>query len=163
MNKKERLYSMIMKHGQDLKTVFNLDPNTDPVQLSKRLFRLENKAHRLALDFCNGNIDQLTWDNEASKILDKVQAILKNKKNIFVNGDARGYALKIDDDYIRVNNFNIYRDFGGYGIIAPDFKETIENETRKEAETTLEKMDTFEQIDHLERRALLDAQMNGEY
>ena len=105
----------------------------------------------------------MTWDNEASKILDKVQAILKNKKNIFVNGDARGYALKIDDDYIRVNNFNIYRDFGGYGIIAPDFKETIENETRKEAETTLEKMDTFEQIDHLERRALLDAQMNGEY
>jgi hypothetical protein len=160
MNKKERLYSMIMKHGQDLKAVFNLDPNTDPVQLSKRLFRLENKAHRLAVDFCNGDIDQLTWDSEASKILDKVQAILKYKKNIFVNGDARGYALKIDDNYIRSNNFNIYRDFGGYGIIAPDFKEIIENEAEK---STFEKMDTFEQIDHLERRALLDAQMNGEY
>jgi len=160
MNKKERLYSMITKHGQDLKTVFNLDPNTDPVQLSKRLFRLENKAHRLAVDFCNGDIDQLTWDSEASKILDKVQAILKYKKNIFVNGDARGYALKIDDNYIRSNNFNIYRDFGGYGIIAPDFKEIIENEAEK---STFEKMDTFEQIDHLERRALLDAQMNGEY
>ena len=151
---------MITKHGQDLKTVFNLDPNTDPVQLSKRLFRLENKAHRLAVDFCNGDIDQLTWDSEASKILDKVQAILKYKKNIFVNGDARGYALKIDDNYIRSNNFNIYRDFGGYGIIAPDFKEIIENEAEK---STFEKMDTFEQIDHLERRALLDAQMNGEY
>ena len=160
MNKKERLYSMIMKHGQDLKAVFNLDPNTDPVQLSKRLFRLENKAHRLAVDFCNGDIDQLTWDSEASKILDKVQAILKYKKNIFVNGDARGYALKIDDNYIRSNNFNIYRDFGGYGIIAPDFKEIIENEAEK---STFEKMDTFEQIDHFERRALLDAQMNGEY
>jgi hypothetical protein len=160
MNKKERLYSMITKHGQDLKAVFNLDPNTDPVQLSKRLFRLENKAHRLAVDFCNGDIDQLTWDSEASKILDKVQAILKYKKNIFVNGDARGYALKIDDNYIRSNNFNIYRDFGGYGIIAPDFKEIIENEAEK---STFETMDTFEQIDHLERRALLDAQMNGEY
>jgi hypothetical protein len=160
MNKKERLYSMITKHGQDLKAVFNLDPNTDPVQLSKRLFRLENKAHRLAVDFCNGDIDQLTWDSEASKILDKVQAILKYKKNIFVNGDARGYALKIDDNYIRSNNFNIYRDFGGYGIIAPDFKEIIENEAEK---STFEKMDTFEQIDHFERRALLDAQMNGEY
>ena len=160
MNKKERLYSMITKHGQDIKTVFNLDPNTDPVQLSKRLFRLENIAHRLAVDFCNGDIDQLTWDSEASKILDKVQAILKYKKNIFVNGDARGYALKIDDNYIRSNNFNIYRDFGGYGIIAPDFKEIIENEAEK---STFEKMDTFEQIDHLERRALLDAQMNGEY
>ena len=160
MNKKERLYSMITKHGQDLKAVFNLDPNTDPVQLSKRLFRLENKAHRLAVDFCNGDIDQLTWDSEASKILDKVQAILKYKKNIFVNGDARGYALKIDDNYIRSNNFNIYRDFGGYGIIAPDFKEIIENEAEK---STFETMDTFEQIDYLERRALLDAQMNGEY
>ena len=92
-----------------------------------------------------------------------VQAILKYKKNIFVNGDARGYALKIDDNYIRSNNFNIYRDFGGYGIIAPDFKEIIENEARREAETTLEKMNTFDRIDHLERRALLDAQMNGEY
>ena len=48
---------------------------------------------------------------------------LKNKKVLFLNGDARGYALKIDDEYLKNNNFNIHRDWGGYGIIAPDFRE----------------------------------------
>jgi len=38
----------------------------------------------------------------------------------------------------------------------------IENQAEDEAETTLEKMDTMDKIDHLERRMLLDAQMNGE-
>ena len=122
-NKKEILYSRITKHGQNLKAVFNLDQDIDPVKLCKRLFRLENKAHKLALDFCNGEIDQLEWDQKANKILTKVEAILKNKKVLFLNGDARGYALKIDDGYIRNNNLNIHRDWGGYGIVAPDFRE----------------------------------------
>ena len=122
-NKKEVLYSRITKHGQNLKAVFNLDRDLDPVKLCKRLFRLENKAHKLALDFCNGEIDQLEWDQKANKILTKVEAILKNKKVLFLNGDARGYALKIDDEYIRNNNLNIHRDWGGYGIVAPDFRE----------------------------------------
>ena len=122
-NKKEILYSRITKHGQNLKAVFNLDHNIDPVKLCKRLFRLENKAHKLALDFCNGEIDQLEWDQKANKILTKVEAILKNKKVLFLNGDARGYALKIDDGYIRNNNLNIHKDWGGYGIVAPDFRE----------------------------------------
>ena len=122
-NKKEILYSRITKHGQNLKAVFNLDQDIDPVKLCKRLFRLENKAHKLALDFCNGKIDQLEWYQKADEILTKVEAILKNKKVLFLNGDARGYALKIDDGYIRNNNLNIHKDWGGYGIVAPDFRE----------------------------------------
>tara|TARA_Y100001937_G_scaffold74735_1_gene101674 strand:+ start:276 stop:683 length:408 start_codon:yes stop_codon:yes gene_type:complete len=123
MNKKEILYSRITKHGQDLKAVFNLDRDIDPVKLCKRLLRLETKAHKLAVDFCNGVIDQLEWDKKADQILTKVETILKNKKVLFLNGDARGYALKIDDEYLKNNNFNIHRDWGGYGIIAPDFRE----------------------------------------
>ena len=130
-NKKEELYSRITRHGQNLKAMFNLDPNLDPVKLCKKLFRLENKAHKLAEDFCNGIIDQLEWDKKADQILTKVETILKvptgrgiiNKKVLFLNGDARGYALKIDDEYLKNNNFNIHRDWGGYGIIAPDFRE----------------------------------------
>jgi hypothetical protein len=38
----------------------------------------------------------------------------------------------------------------------------IENGAEDERETTLEKMDTMDKIDHLERRMLLDAQMNGD-
>ena len=123
MNKKEELYSKIIKHGQNLKAVFNLDSETDPIKLCKRLFRLETKAHKLAEDFCNGVIDQLEWDKKADQILTKVETILNNKKVLFLNGDARGYALKIDDEYLKNNNFNIHRDWGGYGIIAPDFRE----------------------------------------
>ena len=131
MNKKDKLYSRITKHGQDLKAVFNLDQDIDPVKLCKRLLRLENKAHKLAVDFCNGVIDQLEWDQKADQILTKVETILNvptgrgiiNKKVLFLNGDARGYALKIDDEYLKNNNFNIHRDWGGYGIIAPDFRE----------------------------------------
>ena len=125
MNKKEKLYSRITRHGQNLKAMFNLDRDIDPVKLCKRLLRLENKAHRLAVNFCNGDIDQLEWDKKADQILTKAETIFQNKANgfIFVNGDARGYALKIDDEYLKNNNFNIHRDWGGYGIIAPDFRE----------------------------------------
>jgi len=122
-NEKELLYSRITRHGQNLKAMFNLDRDIDPVKLCKRLLRLETKAHRLAVDFCNGVIDQLEWDKKADQILTKVETILNNKKVLFLNSDARGYALKIDDEYLKNNNFNIHRDWGGYGIIAPDFRE----------------------------------------
>lgn len=121
--KKELLYSRITKHGQDLKRVFNLDPTTDPVKLCKKLLRLENKAHRLATDFCNGDVDQIEFDTKGDKILKKVETILKDKKHLLLNGDARGYALKIDDDFLRINNLSIFRDWGGFGIVAPDFRE----------------------------------------
>ena len=127
MNKeqKETLYKNIKKHGDNLKAIFKID--IDSIKLCKMLFRLENKAHQLATDFCNGDINQLEWDTKGDKILAKVETILKDKKNLLLNGDARGYALKIDDKYIRDNNLTIYRDFGGYGIIAPDFRETFTN------------------------------------
>ena len=123
MNKeqKETLYKNIKKHGDNLKAIFKID--IDSIKLCKMLFRLENKAHQLATDFCNGDINQLEWDTKGDKILAKVETILKDKKNLLLNGDARGYALKIDDKYIRDNNLSIYRDWGGYGIIAPDFRE----------------------------------------
>ena len=121
--KKELLYSRITKHGQDLKRVFNLDPTTDPVKLCKKLLRLENKAHRLATDFCNGDVDQIEFDTKGDKILKKVETILKDKKHLLLNGDARGYALKIDGDFLRINNLSIFRDWGGFGIVAPDFRE----------------------------------------
>ena len=94
MTKKETLYKNIKKHGDNLKAIFKID--IDSIKLCKMLFRLESKAHQLATDFCNGDINQIEWDE-------------------------KGYALKIDDKYIR--DKTIHRDWGGYGIIAPDFRE----------------------------------------
>jgi hypothetical protein len=39
---------------------------------------------------------------------------------VFVNQDPRGYALKIDDEYMRAHSLDLERDGGEYGILAPD-------------------------------------------
>ena len=114
---KERMHNNIQKHGENLNAIF--DTNLEPVTLCKKLFRLENKAHRLATDWCNGAITSDQFDIESQTILHKVGKILGNRLGIFVNGDARGYALKIDDRL--AESMTIYKDWGGYGIIAPDF------------------------------------------
>ena len=118
---KEKMYKDIENHGNNLNKIFNT--NYDNIELCKKLSRLENKAHKLSTDYCNGVIDCNEWELLTDKILKKVCNILnlENDFNIFVNGDCRGYALKIFDDYIRKNDITIYRDWGGYGIIAPDF------------------------------------------
>ena len=38
---------------------------------------------------------------------------------VFINFDARGYALKIKENYSK--DLNIYKDMGGFGIISPEF------------------------------------------
>ena len=124
--KNQKMYDAIEQHGTNLNKIFNTD--YDSVTLCKKLFRLENKAHKLITDECNtGN----SHHTELCKILTAVKKILFTpegmceKKNlylsIFINGDARGYALKINDKYMRENNISLYRDWGGYGILAPDF------------------------------------------
>ena len=114
---RERMNSNIEKHGNNLNAIFNT--GLEPVKLCKKLFRLENKAHRLATDYCNGVVSCDQFDTDSQKILDKVASILGNNLGIFVNGDARGYALKIDDRL--AHQMKIYKDWGGYGILAPDF------------------------------------------
>ena len=109
----------IKKHGDNLKSIFNLD--IDSIKLCKQLFRLENKAHKLATDYCNGDFEG-NIVKESEKILSKVAKILNtNTFNMFFNGDARGYALKFFEDFSK--DKPIHKDWGGYGIIAPDFRE----------------------------------------
>ena len=115
-SQKNKMYENIKTHGDNLKAIFNI--NEDSVKLCKRLFRLENKAHKLATDYCNGDF-QGDIETESNKIVAKARKILKTDE-IFFNGDARGYALKFYP-YITQEN-NIKKDLGGYGIVAPDFK-----------------------------------------
>lgn len=124
MNKKERMYEQIRNHGENLNRIFGL--NEDPVKLAKKLHSLEVKAHKLATDYCNGENGVTTenWDDKCFPILLAVNKILDYKiKNIpvFINGDARGYALKIKDKYTSEHNLQIHKDWGGYGILAPEF------------------------------------------
>ena len=118
---KEKMYQQIEKHGEDLKVIFNLSTDVDAIKLCKQLFRLENKAHRLAEDDYNG----IDVNAEVEKVFKSICKVLnlKNIKDfkIFWNNDPRGYALKIHDEFVFKNKLQIHRDWGGNGILAPDF------------------------------------------
>jgi hypothetical protein len=121
---KTKMYEEIEKHGKNLLVIFPNAIEKDPVKLCKKLLRLENKLHWYATEYCNGNLngDDMGWNIVASKIVGKVAKILNSKDiDIMTNADCRGYSLKINAGVVRAKNLNIYRDFGGYGIIAPDF------------------------------------------
>jgi hypothetical protein len=126
--KKAAMYAQIEQHGNNLNAIFNTP--FDAVTLSKKLRRLEIKAHKIAVDWCNGEngIDSDNIDTHTAPILEAVKKILfaqsynvQRDKAIIFNGDARGYALKISDKYVRENKLQIYTDMGGYGILSPDF------------------------------------------
>ena len=126
--KRETMFLNIVEHGKNLKRVFNLDSSIDEIKLCKALFRIENKAHRIAEDFCNGIVcNEYQKEKIVDEILNKVDKILNFKNQnipVFFNGDCRGFALKIDDDYMRKNKiYPFYSDWGNFGIIAPSFRE----------------------------------------
>jgi hypothetical protein len=124
MNAKERMNNRIITHGLNLMRIFPSNVESDPVKLCKKIHRLEIKAHQLSTDWCNGDIDSDTWEKETDKILTSLDKILYfriHRIPVYINGDARGYALKIKDDYVRDHNLNIQKDWGGYGLLAPEF------------------------------------------
>jgi hypothetical protein len=135
------MMKQIEKHGANLNAIFNT--GLDNVKLCKKLLRLERQAHHAATCLCNTNtLDrlELNWpadkdihqateeeqDAFFEKILIKVNKILNFKTQgipVFINHDPRGYALKIKSEYVKKTNMKIHQDWGGFGIIAPDFTE----------------------------------------
>jgi len=126
---KVELKEKIENHASKLMAIFPDIKETNKLNLCKGLFRLENKAERLALDYCNGDLGEERYEKESNKVLEKVGTLLGlgtwgelNQYNLFVNGDPRGYALKIDSDYVKAHDLDIPKDWGGYGLIAPDLR-----------------------------------------
>lgn len=142
MTAQQRIKMMadIERHGNQLNAIFNT--GLDPVTLCKKLHRLERKAHQATTCLCNTNtlhlqelnrytgydVPEATEEEQerfSNNILNQVCNILKptegQKAAIFINYDPRGSALKIRNSYMREHNLNLYQDWGGYGILAPDF------------------------------------------
>jgi hypothetical protein len=124
-SKKEQQYKAIQEHGIKLKRLFGLD-DIDPIALCKKLHRIEVKESRHNVDLCNGAIDptdeQLDKHTESVlKAIDKITGFRAKGIPVIINGDPRGYALKIDDAYMVEHNVDLHRDMGGYGILAPEF------------------------------------------
>lgn len=130
MTEKQRkiMYEKITSHGENLRKIFSFPSSQDMIPICKKLFSLENKANKIMVDYCNGLIDTDTVDYASEKIFNSCLHILNLAHNspiaiaIQINRDPRGYTLMIDTDYIKENNLHIHTDFGGYGILAPDFR-----------------------------------------
>ena len=126
--KKQRQWAAVYAHGQKLIKLFGLAPETDPVGLYWALHRIEARAHTYAERACNDKSFDTSEEADAKRdvsILRAVDRLLHHVKReipIFVNGDTRGYALKIPDRWMREHNADLQRDMGGYGIICPDFE-----------------------------------------
>ena len=122
----------------NLNRIFNT--GLDSVVLCKKLFRLERKANFAATCLLNTNTLHLhelnrftgydvkeATEEEQDAFFDKIKksvfGILGEKARdvVFINYDARGYTLKLKADFTRSCGVDIFQDWGGYGIIAPDF------------------------------------------
>ena len=119
---RNEMYDRIRKHGENLNKIFGL--NKDPIALCKQLRRLEVKANIINERYSNGDIGEKELLSGHKKIEDSLNKILGYKRKgvpVFINSDPRGYALKIRSGYAM--RLNIARDWGGYGLIAPDLRE----------------------------------------
>lgn len=99
-----------------------------------KLKRLEAKAHRLAEMECNGEIEEEKAEKQAAAIEKQVRKLLPRlahydnngvKSNFFINGDPRGYALKMHEKAAGmlegVLGTRPHTDWGGYVILCPEF------------------------------------------
>jgi hypothetical protein len=116
----------VTKHGNDLLAIFPNATERDPVALCKKLRRIEARANRYATDICNGHkqITEHEQDLTLAGFECSVRKLLGYEVGpndpLYINLDPRGYALKIDDEVMRAMNYDLHRDWGGYGILAPD-------------------------------------------
>lgn len=115
--------AMIEAHGRQLLAIFPTATERNPVSLCRKLRRLEKEAAVIGLRMCNGP-EYLEGEDDAAceSVLAKVHKVLGiDGPAIFVNRDPRGYALKISDRTMMERGYQLHKDWGGYGIIAPEF------------------------------------------
>ena len=122
IERKSRQADQILKHGLKLLRVFEC-PGFEgkPTSLCKRLRRLEIEGERHAERICSDeHYTQEAQDRKGDSIKERLLGILgPTDLKLFVNLDPRGYALKIESE--DAEKIDIYKDWGGFGIIAPEF------------------------------------------
>lgn len=130
LTKKERKERELNRHYKAIKglldacEVYVKDENKVK-KISNKLREIEHFAHKAATDYCNGENGMTTdkWGEESDEFESQVQTLFNGKlKGLRINGDARGYALKIDDAVMRTvyNGLGLQTDWGGYGLLAPE-------------------------------------------
>lgn len=127
MNQKQA--ELIAAHGRQLQEIFPATRKIDPVELCRKLRRLEAQGQSIALRGCNGPQWPANGKGSEQAAIDELMAKLRAYTEyeaagvpVFFNHDPRGYSLKIDDKWTREHAPQLHKDWGGYGIIAPEIK-----------------------------------------
>lgn len=130
MNAKQRQAERILQHGLELKRAFFADPyeGIGPVTLCKALHRLEVKATRVSEGYCNGTASDADMEKMEKSVMASLVGLFGKEKvvetGMFINTDPRGYALKVSEEWTKgyvEKGGRLHRDWGGYGILAPEF------------------------------------------
>lgn len=142
LNKRERKAQQLLAHYATCERLAEYlgASNPDGKKISVALLKLEREAHKIATAYCNGedapyslagvagvfrNNSEDGWEAFTGLAQVTVVDILgKIPPGFFVNGDARGYALKIDNDTpagkALIDAVKLHTDWGGYGILSPE-------------------------------------------
>ena len=128
------------QHHRSLETLRAESCTLSGLQLWRKLVQLEKLAHAGATASCNGeNIrifwplfgprdydfqsDENAWENLCKVAVDCVRNVFgRVPDGFFVNGDARGYALKLDPDKTTIPA-GMHTDWGRNGILAAEINE----------------------------------------
>jgi|TARA_R110002020_G_scaffold42141_1_gene123796 hypothetical protein len=102
----------------------------------EKLQCLEKRACKFNEDHCNGLIDsESDWEKQSQAFKLELNEILRpgSPAILYVNGDPRGYSLKIETEerqrLFREEKINIWGDWGGYGILCPQFEDESEGDS----------------------------------
>lgn len=93
----------------------------NPYATFETLVKAEREARRQTTKECNEAISEEEsekWYEKFLKRLTKNLGVDKMPDGFFVNYDPRGYALKMKEGTYPQG---LWTDFGGYGILAPEF------------------------------------------
>lgn len=122
-------------HHRALETLRSPECSKSGIQLWRKLCELERLAHAASTASCNGeriqlvwplfgireydfNRDENAWDNLCSVATSCVRNVFGCvPEGFFVNGDARGYALKLDPEKTTIPQ-GMHTDWGRNGILA---------------------------------------------
>jgi hypothetical protein len=119
MKTQEHVIRWRENHHKALETLRAPGVTTNGLDLWRKLCRVESAAHLVATHYCNGAVDGDHWEMIKEDTRAKVARIFgKLPDGFFVNGDPRGYALKLDNEKVTIPE-GMHKDWGGYGILAP--------------------------------------------
>lgn len=111
-------------HYKDVLITLNINP-----EILHKLKRLDARYYTLSLNYCNGLIESDIFEKYTNEIEEKVKDLLQDKSELIkfnrvkpeqkCLSDPRGHAFKIKEEF--TNATHIIRDWGGDGILFPDF------------------------------------------